>query len=239
MTTGTMVFLAGAEYEKHVGGWAAILRCGAHERVLSGCESDATSFEIELRAAIEALTAIREGAAVRVIGASASLIKAAMDYIPAWKKNEWLNKTGEPIKQAGQWQKLSALLEKRAVEWMPLRSLVGQQAWSDTLVRAATLAEQACDDAKDATRQAGGEAAPKEVQSKPVDVAATLAAQNSAAHAGGKPDPADADVKRLKSLLSECLMALSVGIPVPIVLEHAPDSLAGRVAAELMGEHFS
>lgn len=239
MTTGTMVFLSGAADEKHACGWAAILRSGAHERILSGCEPGATAFELELHASIEALSAIREGTAVRVIGASASMTKAATEYIPAWKKNEWLNKTGEPIKQVVQWQKLSALLEKRAVEWMPLRSLVGQQAWSDTLVRAATLAEQACDDAKDATRKVGGEAAPKEVQSKPVDVAATLVAQNSAAHAGGKPDPADADVKRLKSLLSECLMAISVGIPVPIVLEHAPDSLAGRVAAELMGEHIS
>lgn len=236
MTTGTMVFLSGAADEQRAGGWAAILRSGAHERILSGCEPGATAFELELHASIEALSAIREGTAVRVIGASASMTKAATEYIPAWKKNEWLNKTGEPIKQVVQWQKLSELLEKRTVEWMPLRALVGQQAWSDVLTRAATVAEQACDDAKDAMRQ---EATPKEEKGKPVDVAATLPTQNRAGCAEEKPDLSNADVKRLKSLLSECLMALSVGIPVPVVLEHAPDSLAGRVAAELMGEHIS
>ena len=42
------------------GGWAAILQYGPHERVLSGAEPQTTNNRMELRAALEALRALKE-----------------------------------------------------------------------------------------------------------------------------------------------------------------------------------
>lgn len=230
MNTGTLVFLSSSPDEQHAGGWAALLRCGTHERVISGCVMTASSLETELHAAIEALAAIREGTAVRVVGGSASLIKGASEYLPAWKKNEWKNKAGEPIKQCDLWRKMSDLTEAREVEWMPARSLVGQAAWNETLVRAASLAEQACDEAKDVARSICGEGSPATTRT-PVEVAASLPAEAPAIQATFL----EAEVKRLKVLLNECLAALSAGVPVPVAVAHAPESLVARVAAEVQG----
>jgi len=48
------------------GGWAAILRYGRHEKVLRGGASDTTNNRMELRAAIEALRALKRPCVVHL-----------------------------------------------------------------------------------------------------------------------------------------------------------------------------
>ena len=49
------------------GGWACILRCGQHERVLQGGVADTTNNRMELIAAIEGLRALKRASQVTVL----------------------------------------------------------------------------------------------------------------------------------------------------------------------------
>ena len=49
------------------GGWACILRCGQHERVLQGGVADTTNNRMELFAAIEGLRALKRASQVTVL----------------------------------------------------------------------------------------------------------------------------------------------------------------------------
>jgi len=47
------------ETQTRLGGWAAVLSCGEHQRVLQGSASDTTVNAMELTAVIRALRALR------------------------------------------------------------------------------------------------------------------------------------------------------------------------------------
>jgi len=49
----------GSDPNPGIGGWAAILRFGAHEKVLTGNAPEATNNRMELQAAISALQALK------------------------------------------------------------------------------------------------------------------------------------------------------------------------------------
>lgn len=49
------------------GGWAAILRYGKHEKVISGGEIDTTNNRMEVRAALEALRCLKRPSSIRFI----------------------------------------------------------------------------------------------------------------------------------------------------------------------------
>ena len=48
------------ETQTRQGGWAAVLSCGEHRKALSGSAADATNNMMELRAVIEALSALKQ-----------------------------------------------------------------------------------------------------------------------------------------------------------------------------------
>ncbi|KXK23066.1 MAG: ribonuclease H [Chloroflexi bacterium OLB15] len=48
------------ETQTRLGGWAAVLSCGEHQRVLQGSAADTTVNALELTAAIKALKALKQ-----------------------------------------------------------------------------------------------------------------------------------------------------------------------------------
>lgn len=67
------------------GGWCAILRFGAHERILSGGEAHTTNNRMELLAVIEGLNALKEPCSVTLYSDSTYVVKGIGEWLPGWK----------------------------------------------------------------------------------------------------------------------------------------------------------
>ena len=73
------------------GGWAAILRYGDREKVLSGGEENTTSNRMELTAAIRGLKALREPCEVHLYSDSRYLVDAVeKGWARGWQSRGWM-----------------------------------------------------------------------------------------------------------------------------------------------------
>ena len=94
------------------GGWAAVLKYGPHERVVSGAEPETTNNRMELRAALEALRALREPCRAALHTDSAYLARAFNEgWLDRWQRNGWQNSKKKPVENRDLWE---ALLEQTA-----------------------------------------------------------------------------------------------------------------------------
>ena len=97
------------------GGWGAILEYGGRRKELSGGEAETTNNRMELLAAIEALSSLREPCEVRLYTDSQYFSNAInLSWLRDWKKRGWKRKDGE-LKNPDLWQKLDELLETHRV----------------------------------------------------------------------------------------------------------------------------
>ena len=109
------------------GGWAAILSCMGREKELSGGERETTNNRMELRAVIEALSALKEPCEVELWTDSQYIARAINEgWLAGWKRRGWRRKEGE-LKNPELWQRLDALLgeQKATANW--LRGHDGQE----------------------------------------------------------------------------------------------------------------
>lgn len=98
------------------GGWGAILRYQGHEKELSGGEADTTNNRMELTAAIEGLSALKEPCLVTLYSDSQYLINAMQKgWAKKWKANGWMRNKKEPAVNPDLWDKLLALFEYHQV----------------------------------------------------------------------------------------------------------------------------
>lgn len=101
------------------GGWAAILRYGDHEREISGGEPHTTNQRMELRAAVEALKALRRPARVRLHSDSAYLVNCFRQrWHENWARNGWMTKQKTPVTNRDLWEELVRLATVHHVEWV-------------------------------------------------------------------------------------------------------------------------
>ena len=99
------------------GGWAALLRVGAHEKVLSGATEKTTNNRMELMAAIEGLAALTQPSAAVLTTDSQYVRKGITQWIAGWKRNGWKTSARKPVKNQDLWQRLDEVLEPHEVEW--------------------------------------------------------------------------------------------------------------------------
>lgn len=99
------------------GMWAASVRQGTDEELLTGYEVDTTSNRLDVLAAAEALASLPERAHVRMYTPSDYLRNGATMWIKGWKRRNWLKKDGEPVKNQDVWQRLDGEMSRRRVEW--------------------------------------------------------------------------------------------------------------------------
>jgi ribonuclease HI len=114
----------GADPNPGVGGWAAILRAGGREKVLTGNSPWTTNNQMELQAAIAALQALRRPSSVEFHTDSEYLRKGITDYIGVWAENDWKRK-GKPVANAELWQKLWALAKQHDIDWRWVKGHAG------------------------------------------------------------------------------------------------------------------
>ena len=107
------------------GGWGALIRHGDKEKEISGGEPDTTNNRMELRAAIEALNALKR---------------------PCKVKNGWRTAARKPVKNADLWQDLLKAVERHQIEWLWVKGHAGDadneradQLASDAALHAAAL----------------------------------------------------------------------------------------------------
>jgi len=99
------------------GGWGAVLRYQGKEKTLHGGEPHTTNNRMELLAAIEALSALREPCAVTLTTDSEYLRKGITEWIDSWKKRGWRTAAKAPVKNVDLWQRLDEAVQKHEIDW--------------------------------------------------------------------------------------------------------------------------
>jgi ribonuclease HI len=103
------------------GGWAALLRCGDRERMLSGSDADTTNNRMELQAAIGALAALTRSSEVRLATDSQYVQRGITEWVVRWKRNGWRTSDGKPVANQDLWQRLDALVGEHRIAWQWVR----------------------------------------------------------------------------------------------------------------------
>ena len=119
------------------GGWAAILRYGAHVKELCGAEPATTNNRMELTAAIEALRAIKEPCEVEMYTDSEYLRDGITAWVASWKARNWRTADRKPVKNEDLWRQLDELCARHKVQWRWLKGHAGNpdNERCDTLAR--------------------------------------------------------------------------------------------------------
>lgn len=73
------------------GGYGVILRYGSIERELSGGEVHTTNNQMELKAVIEGLKALKESCEVTIVSDSSYVVKGITEWLGGWIKKDFKN----------------------------------------------------------------------------------------------------------------------------------------------------
>jgi ribonuclease HI len=106
------------------GGWAALLRFGSKEKILSGSDPATTNNRMELTAALRALQALNQPCQIDVYTDSEYLKRGITEWLPDWRRRGWRRKGGE-LKNVDLWQALDEALQTHQVRWHWVRGHSG------------------------------------------------------------------------------------------------------------------
>ncbi|MDX8412863.1 MAG: ribonuclease HI [Mariprofundales bacterium] len=109
------------------GGWGVWLRCDGHEKELCGGERHTTNQRMEMQAAIEALTALKQPCSITIISDSSYLVKGMTEWIHNWKKKGWRNSQKKAVANQELWQQLDTLATVHQVKWQWIKGHAGHE----------------------------------------------------------------------------------------------------------------
>jgi ribonuclease HI len=107
------------------GGWAALLRYGAHEKLLAGGEAATTNNRMELYAAIAALEALNRACDIELSTDSQYLRQGIEEWLPRWRANGWRTAGKKPVKNQDLWERLAAAAARHKISWRWVRGHSG------------------------------------------------------------------------------------------------------------------
>lgn len=107
------------------GGWAAILIYAGKEKRLSGAEPDTTNNRMEIRAAIEALKALKSPCFVIMNTDSTYLMRGFTEWMPGWIRRGWFTASKNPVKNKDLWQKLAEVAKPHSLMWYHIPAHAG------------------------------------------------------------------------------------------------------------------
>ena len=122
------------------GGWGCVLLCGDLRKELKGGEALTTNQRMELTAAKEALSALKQPCEVVLYSDSAYLVNGFnLNWLKNWQRNGWLNAKKQPVENQDLWQELLRLSRIHQVEWRKVKGHDGdaQNERCDELARSA------------------------------------------------------------------------------------------------------
>lgn len=131
----------GADPNPGIGGWAALLRFGDHEKVLVGSDPKTTNNRMELKAAISALRALRRPCQVEFHTDSQYVRRGITEGVEKWAAAGWVTKNGRPIPNADLWRELQHLVATHDITWHWVQGHSGEPSNErvDKLAREARL----------------------------------------------------------------------------------------------------
>ncbi len=104
------------------GGWCAILIYNGHEKTVSGFNPDTTNNRMEVFAAIEGLSQLKETCEVDLYSDSAYLVNAVNNgWLDVWQKNGWKGADKKPVKNTDLWFALLAKTDDHKVRFIKVK----------------------------------------------------------------------------------------------------------------------
>lgn len=140
MTEAVEIFTdGGCRGNPGVGGWGAVLRYRGKEKELQGAETETTNNRMELLAAISALDTLTRSCVVQLTTDSQYVKKGITEWLPQWKKRDWRNAAGKPVKNQDLWQRLDEAAQRHEVHWHWVKGHAGhpENERADELANAA------------------------------------------------------------------------------------------------------
>ena len=99
------------------GGWAAIILDGKNKKIISGNKNSTTNNQMELFAAIKALSNFNKKKSFKIFTDSNYVKDGITKWIRNWEKNNWKTSTKKPVKNQELWKKLDKLVKFHDVKW--------------------------------------------------------------------------------------------------------------------------
>lgn len=120
------------------GGWGAVLIYDDKRKEISGGEAQTTNNRMELRAAMEALSALKRPCAAELHTDSQYLRKGITEWIGKWKRNGWKTADKKPVKNADLWMALDEAAQRHRIAWHWVKGHAGEpdNERADELARA-------------------------------------------------------------------------------------------------------
>ena len=113
-------------YNPGPGGWAAILVCRGHERVISGGEADTTNNRMELCGAIAAFRALKRPCDVTFCSDSRYVVDGLVNkWAKMWRANGWRRADNKPALNAELWSELLDLTEPHEIHYVWIKGHAG------------------------------------------------------------------------------------------------------------------
>ena len=123
------------------GGWAAIIRYGDKQNIISGKKKNTTNNQMELMAAIKALVFLKKKQKIRIYTDSNYVKEGITNWIKIWEKNNWKTANKKKVKNVELWIKLNTLSNFHNIEWQWVKGHSGDPMNNmvDKLARKAAL----------------------------------------------------------------------------------------------------
>ena len=99
------------------GGWACILRYEDHVLERYGFDRYSTNNRMELEAAIQGLSSLKEDCEVEVVTDSEYVRNGITSWIKAWKQNGWMTSAKKPVVNKDLWEALDEEIGRHRVTW--------------------------------------------------------------------------------------------------------------------------
>ncbi len=99
------------------GGWGVLIEFENFSKEYFGGEKNTTNNQMELRAAIEGLKALKETCNVNLTTDSKYVMDGITSWIDNWKKNNWKNAAKKDVKNKELWIELDKFRSLHNVEW--------------------------------------------------------------------------------------------------------------------------
>lgn len=142
MTESVIIYSdGGSDPNPGIGGWAAVLRFGEYEKVLTGNHPSTTNNRMELTAALEALRVLKRPCQIEFYTDSEYLRKGVTEWIEQWREKGWRSKSGKPVQNEDLWQALWPQIQRHEINWHWVKGHSGDEMNErvDRLARRARL----------------------------------------------------------------------------------------------------
>lgn len=104
------------------GGWGALLIWNGTEKELSGGAHDSTNNRMEMRAVIEALSALKRPCHAKIHSDSALIVNAFnKGWIDSWQKKGWKKSDKKPVENQDLWKEMLKAMDDHKVSWIKVK----------------------------------------------------------------------------------------------------------------------